>query len=224
MRIHGVPHEQDRIELANSYYEKFKDFDQGGIFTKGSGFVIGTFQSAITGRTFTIFDQMQISGWGSRCNRAAQISVCSGYYNWTPDTWVAKANDAPDGAMPRYNYLYDIANLTYKQVSKDSNNTYGTEKIKNQILGGGYIIMYLKGAEAGHSGDSKYDRHWANSMHWVAILGYRMNGQNEEIFVSDSGHYNSGWVPIDEFNGGFDADGNYIDPMVDCVIHVNEKQ
>lgn len=50
-------------------------------------------------------------------------------------------------------------------------------------------------------------------MHWVAILGYRLVDGKSQMFVSDSGHYNSGWVPIDEFDG-----------MVDAVIHINVKK
>lgn len=154
MKIRGIPHEADRIKWANYYYEQFKDYDSGGIFTKGSGKVIGTFQSLRTGKIFTIFDQLKISGWGDRCNRAAQISVCSGYYNLTADAWILKANAAPNLSMPYYQEIYNLGNLNYKTQSTGS--TYDTDKIKRQILDGGYIIMYLKGNNAGHTGTSKY--------------------------------------------------------------------
>lgn len=39
-----------------------------------------------------------------------------------------------------------------------------------------------------------------------------MNDGKGQIFVSDSGHYNSGWVPVDEFDG-----------MAASVIYVNPK-
>ena len=93
-----------------------------------------------------------------------------------------------------------------------NNGTYPTNKIKSQIIGKGQVIIYLKGKDAGATGISKYGTQWASRMHWVAILDYRRVNNKEEIYVSDSGHYNSGWHPIDEFDG-----------MADSVVLVNER-
>ena len=195
-----LAYSSSRATRAREYYERYKDLEQGGSFQSGgSGSVIGTFTSGITGRTFTIFNQNQIPGWSDRCNRAAQISVCSGYYNRTPSEWISIANAAPNNSMPVYQPIYSDCGLTSAYQSTGS--TFETQRIKDQIQSGGYVIIYLKGSQAGHSGVSKYGRKWASSMHWVAILGYKVEDGQEKIFVSDSGHGNTGWWPIDEFDG-----------------------
>ena len=51
----------------------------------------------------------------------------------------------------------------------------------------------------GYNGVGKSGKDWAYSMHWVAILGYMKEGNSEKIFISDSGHYNTGWYDINEF-------------------------
>ena len=50
-----------------------------------------------------------------------------------------------------------------------------------------------------HNGQSKYGRDWAGRMHWIAILGYRVESGEEQIFVADVGNGNTGWRPVDEF-------------------------
>ena len=50
-----------------------------------------------------------------------------------------------------------------------------------------------------HTGISKYNRDWAGRMHWIAILAYRVEAGEEQIFVADVGNGNTGWRPIDEF-------------------------
>lgn len=206
-----IAYSSSRATRAREYYERYKDLEEGGTFQSGgSGSVIGTFTSGITGRTFTIFNQNQIPGWGDRCNRAAQISVCSGYYARSAGEWISVANNAPDNSMPTYQPIYEPCGLSC--AYQPTGSTFDTQKIKNQIQSGGYVIIYLKGSKAGHSGVSNYGRKWASSMHWVAILGYKVEDGQEKIFVSDSGHGNTGWWPIDEFNG-----------MVSNVLFVNLK-
>jgi len=58
----------------------------------------------------------------------------------------------------------------------------------------------------------KSGKDWAGSMHWVAILGYHQQRNQEKIFISDSGHNNTGWYSIDEFsvNGGREISNLYI--------------
>ena len=74
------------------------------------------------------------------------------------------------------------------------------------------MAVYLRGSGERHSGVSKYGRKWAGWMHWVAILDYRNISGNEQIFVSDSAFGNSGWYPLDEFDG-----------MICSATHINEK-
>ncbi|MBQ8043170.1 MAG: hypothetical protein IJ272_03340 [Clostridia bacterium] len=193
-----------RENKAKEYYEMYKNAEEGGYFVEessGDVRLIGTFTSAVTGRTFTIYNQCKIDGWGRRCNRAAQISVCSGYYEGNPRGLIDEANAAPDMSMPRYQTMYDKYGLTYQNQTVQGSYTFDQNKIREQVLKGGYVILYVTGTDQGKDGVSKYGRDWAASAHWVAILGYRALDGKEEIFVSDSGHYNSGCVPLDEFEG-----------------------
>ena len=55
-------------------------------------------------------------------------------------------------------------------------------------------------------------------MHWVTILSYRDEGEQEEMFVGDPGHGNSGWRPLDEFDA---YTGNEVDPATPgwpCIV------
>ena len=209
----GIPHEDRRKTSAREYYEKYKDSEEGGVFIKDSkdNRIIGTFTSAITGRTFTIYNQNRIVGWGARCNRAAQISVCSGYWDGKALDLISKANAAPDLTMPRYTKMYDEVNLRYSEKSI-ANYTFDENKIREQIQSGGYVVLYVAGSKQGKSGVSKYGTKWASSAHWVAILGYRILDGKEEIFVSDSGHNETGWTHLDEFDG-----------ITERVLFIDEK-
>ncbi len=198
------PDEQKRTDKAREYYETFKGLELGGSYSKNtsnSGIIIGTFTSGLNGRTFTVFRQNAIKTdrvWSDRCNRASQISVCSGYYNGNPTDLITKVS----ASAPSDSTLYMQCNLGSTSDQKSiTNSTYPTDKIKSQIMNRGQVILYLKGSYVKGTGISKYGRKWASSMHWVAILGYRKVNDQEEIFVSDSGHGNTGWQPIDEFDG-----------------------
>ncbi len=167
----------------------------GGEFTLiNEGCIIGTFTSA-TGHTFTIFRQGAIrssaGSWSDKCNRASQISVCSGYYSGNPLDLI----EMVPSSAPWDSSLYSRCGLYY------TTGQYNLNTIRDQVSNGGQVIMYLTGYHVGRSGISKYGRKWAGYMHWIAILGYRTEGGKEEIFVSDSGWGNSGWWPIDEFDG-----------------------
>ena len=217
----GDPHMDTRKEKAKEYYEIYKDFDLGGVFernTSGEDYISGEFTSSITGRTFTIFNQTKIPGWSDRCNRASQISVCSGYYSGDRNELIDKiSNNAPKDTN-----VYGSCGLTFqnKLLSDNAakcNYTFDEEQIKEQIQSGGYAIVYVVGSWDGKDGISKYDRDWASASHWVAILGYRELDSAREIFVSDSsdrgtGIGHTGWVPLDEFEG-----------ILKSVVFVNEK-
>lgn len=139
-----------RETKAREYYEAYKDLELGGFFEASSDpKLIGTFTSTITGRTFTIYNQCAISGWGNRCNRAAQISICSGYYAGDATDLIYRISEyAPrDG-------LYGQLGLTYSDQSND-NPTYATSKIRAQLTNGGYLLLYVKGSEAYKTGIGK---------------------------------------------------------------------
>ena len=210
----GTPHMDVRKKNAQNYYSKLKDLQPGGDFTAEgyADYVIGTFTSLLTGRTFTIFNQMKINGWKTNCNRAAQASVCSGYINAEQALNLsaqAPSADVDASGCPRYVPLYNAAGLTYNDLGTPPGGTYPAQNIKAQLLGKGYLIVYLRSGNAfGKSG-----RQWTwNNPHWIAIIGYRENGGVEEIFVSDSANGGTGWQLLNEFDG-----------ILTDVILVNEK-
>ena len=98
-----------RKEAAKRYYDQFKGSDLGGSFEKGStdSRIIGTFTSATSGKTFTIFNQMNITtkdgNWEEKCSRAAQISVCSGYYSGNPINLIDKVTSSAPEDSKLYN-------------------------------------------------------------------------------------------------------------------------
>lgn len=197
----------ERGTKAREYYDKYQGLER--VYVSGKE-IIEQHVSSITGRLFTIFDQTKISGWGSFCNRAAFISVCSGYYNESPLELINIANTT--ATMTSQNIIYN--NNAYKDrglISQYGPNTLTAEAIRRQLQSGGYILPYLKGRDKSATGYSKYGNYWAKSMHWVAILDYKVENGEELIFVSDSGHNQTGWHPIDEFDG-----------MIDHTLFINE--
>lgn len=213
----GTPNMSTREEKAREYYEKYSN---GGNYvqnTSGDERIIGSFTSSITGRTFTIFRQNKIEGWSWKCNRAAQISMCSGYWNGTNDQLIEACQVDAASASPAYKDLYEKCGLTYSVQASGLSEpfTFDSNKIKEQIQNGGYAIVYIRGENHKATGVSKYNRDWANKAHWVVILDYRelnTSGSIGQIFVSDSADRHVGWVPLDEFEG-----------ITDSVYFVNEK-
>ena len=185
----------------------------GGEFTyapSANGMIIGTFTSTSSGKTFTIFNQ-SACGWPENCNRAAQASVCSGYWSGNPLEMVTELKKATENAAPFWKPTYDKVGAKCES-RLISSTTLSTEVIKESILSGQQIILWLRGNGSvgpGRKCTSKYGKYWASEYHWVAILGYRMENGAEEIFVSDSAHTDysrqSGWWPIDEFDELKDA-------------------
>lgn len=203
------PNMTRRTEKAREYYESFKNIESGGYYKSiKSGEIVGEYTDS-TGRIFTIFNQCNIDGWSKRCNRAAQISVCSGFYTGDAKSLI----DIVTSLAPRDLNLYNNVGLKYQNANNEiENHTYSVAKIKAQVLSGKRVVLYLRGSNQGCNGTSKNGVKWAGSAHWVAILGYREIDGREEIFVSDSGWGNTGWWTIDEFDG-----------MVESVVLVNEK-
>lgn len=198
-----------RLTRAKKYYDEFKGM--GGTYSSGKE-IITQHISSITGRTFTAYNQLKIAGWGGKCNRAAFISVCSGYYSGNPSDLVSIANNIANSTSQNIVYnssAYRRYGLKWQYGQSDLT----PEVIKKQLLGGGYILTYLKGSDAGHSGRSKYPPYnkWAGTMHWVAIIDYKYENGKEWIYVTDSGHGHTGWHPINEFDG-----------MVHHTLFINE--
>lgn len=155
------------------------------------GINIGTFTSGITGKTFTIINQMKVNGWGSKCNRALATSMLSAYVrnstseivNYTGAIWAGADN----------NEYFGKGNLKSENLSTA---TSYKEYVKNRLPQGHYIAM--------HIGNSNYHgksgKKWSSSMHWVGILGYKIENGKIKIFVADVGHGNTGWYDLDEFD------------------------
>lgn len=223
MYFEGGTGTTERQTAARDMYNKWKDYDAGGVESAGASGEITRFTSGITGRTFKVFRQ-----YGDKCNRAAQSIMCSGYDDSiTGDNW-----DNVGSLAPHNTYYYDRANLKESKQTIDNDNSsnnyqFPVDKIRTQLLSGGYLIMYLRGngAPLYSSGRSQYqaenypDKRWAHSMHWVCILGYRNINGIEEIYISDSGNGNTGWHPIDELNH---EAGKSIG-LIDAVYFINEK-
>lgn len=174
--------------------------DGGGEFVINDGSldyrIWGTYTSG-TGRVFTIYRQGAIPGWAINCNRCATISICSGYYSGNPLDLINKAKyGEPNGGK---GYVLDSVGL-----GKREEGAYiSPAQIENHLAKGEYLLLYLKGANYGHSGRGKSGAQWAGSMHWVAVLDYRQGENGTEIFVSSSANCGPMWTTIDEFEGMF---------------------
>lgn len=202
-----------RPNAAQKYYDMFhgkeKPAGGGNFVADGSGYIIGHFTSHITGKTFTIYNQNEIPGWGSYCNRASSMSVVSGYKNISDSELIkitSKKSGLPNSA--EYFQTYSNHQLSGIVFNITGNNGKYEDLTRKQLMSGGYIIIYInKPNWYGKSGQK-----WTHSAHWVAILDY--DSSNNKIFVSDSGHRGSGWYNIDEFtSNGREAVDEY------CLIN-----
>jgi len=177
--------------------------------------IIGTFKSNITNRTFTVYDQEKIANthgnsWYGYCNRAASMSIASGYAKDVEiSTGVAKMVNivkayAGAGYPVGHNYFKNKFKLKMEEGTKRTNYVSALgAKLKE-----GYTAI-LRIDKQNYYGKNYYDLNgdgkterikWASKGHWLAILGYRINNNGkEEIFVSDSAHDGTGWRLIDEF-------------------------
>lgn len=159
-----------------------------------------------SGRTFTVFNQNQISGWGGFCNKATAASIISGYRKNSQSEWDITSE------MEEFGVLVD------EQKTKEKFEEYGLIATKckfdrqtmlSTLRAGGYAAIHFNSGTKLKSENSGFTYNW-NKMHWIAVLGYRVNENGaEQILVSNSagGCDNSGWVDIDDFEE-FD---NYID-------------
>jgi len=201
----------DRNSNSNSNEQVGSVSSEGGSFSSDrSNGIYGTMVSSIDGKKHIIYNQVEISGWGSNCNRAAAASIASAY---TSDTWepVNYADQVGQGIG-----YYSNATSNYfshfglnSTVTNMDGKTYNSIKdgIISNLSKGNYVMFDLSNPNVyGKSGQK-----WTSTRHWLAILDIkRLSDGNYAIFVSDSGHGGSvvdkvglgaGWYKIDEFDG-----------------------
>ena len=179
---------------------KFVALDKKGVY----GYIV----SAMDGKQHTVFNQSQISGWGSMCNRAAAASIASGFTD--DNNAVAAAKKASGGI----GYNNKATNGYFNQFGlsanvRDINGSY--DKVKNDIVTnlsqGNYIMFDLSQPNVkGQSGQK-----WTSTRHWLSLLDIKKTntGSGYAVFVSDSGHRGStkdyglgaGWYDLNEFSG-----------------------
>ena len=138
-----------------------------------------------------------ISGWGSRCNRAASAIIASGYSNQSVDELINTTNSKYDGAyfsaIPSNNYWNQYG---LKVTSTNGNLTKDyMASLKSQLTSGGYALFWLNcgGEYYGKSGIK-----WTSKYHWIAILDYKNENGTDKICIGDWRGLN--WVDIDEFS------------------------
>ncbi len=212
----GKPMMQVRIDAAERYYNKYKGQVApstlgGGTESSSMGGVIAnTFTSTITNRTYTIVNQTKISGWNNRCDLGAQMIITSAYYNGSIDNLIANTKSyGSNYAGVNQGYL---SQFNLKATKMDTKVGKDITSLRNQISNGGYALYYLKGSKyTGKSG-----MQWNISMHWVAIIGYRVADGKEQIYVGTTGTGKSGWYDIDEF-------ANNRSGYISSIQYVNEK-
>ncbi len=175
----------------------------GGEYKASGGVVLGTFTSDITGKTFKIYNQCAISGWGGYCNRATAIAIASAYTNKTDNELISLANSA--SAKPLSSGLAGTQIFFNRFGLQASGGMFGGENytatMKKNLQSGKYAALHVVGS--GYKGKS--GKTWASTtgaMHWVSILGYKNEKGKDKIFVGDPGHGNTGWYDIDEFVNG----------------------
>ena len=187
--------------LTNEYGEFIEDPSRG---------VYGRFLSSIDGLEHTIYNQSQIKGWATDCNRAAAASIASAYANYA-----GEAVDIAKGSKNGIGYDNDVTNQYFSNFGLTANVTkvndkYDTVKsdLVNNLNNGNYVMFDLaNGNVHGQSGQK-----WSNLRHWVSVLDIKKTGDGENdyaIFVSSSAHgastadhgYGKGWYSIDEFDG-----------------------
>ena len=167
--------------------------------------VFGHITSSIDGKTFTIYNQTQIAGWGGDCNRAAASSIASAYASYSGQA-VDVAKKSADGI----GYKSDVTNEYFSNFGLTANITkvngsYDTIKddLVSNLSQGNYVMFDL----ARPSG-----QRWTYKRHWLSVLDIKRTGDGPNdyaIFVSDSAHHGSdtdhglgtGWYSIDEFSG-----------------------
>lgn len=190
---------EKRAQYAQKYYDEFKDKTAGNFEpSSGSSLYTGIYTST-RGRKFTILNQNNISGWGSKCNRAAAAIIASGYTDQEPATLINTLNtkyaQAGDTIVPRDNF-FNLYGLTLTSESGSMGVSQYSEVLRNQLKSGGYAMIWIQGSPYYGASATK----WTGQMHWVAILDYKVNNGKEQIVIAD--WRGAGWYDIGEFKGG----------------------
>lgn len=197
----GESNLQERAKAAQRYYDEFKEKDSG-VYQPGVGsgnYSNGTYISS-KGRTFRILNQNKISGWGSKCNRAAAAIIASGYSEQDDATLINVMNDKyaerGDTIVAENNYwnLYGLELKGKKDMGYKTKDQY-VPILREQLKSGGYAMIWLGfGRETfGESGTK-----WTKNIHWVAILDYSEN--TDQIIIAD--WRGAKWYNITEFQSG----------------------
>ena len=187
------------------------------VSTEGGTFIadgvygeFGHIESSIDGKLHTIYNQSQIAGWATNCNRAAAASIASAF-----DEYDGQAVDVAKGSQNGIGYDSQVTNNYFSQFGLSAevnriNGSYDTIKddLVSTLLQGDYVMFDLSEPHVrGQSGQE-----WTSTRHWVSVLDIKQTGDGPEdyaIFVSDSGHgassadhgLGAGWYSINEFTG-----------------------
>lgn len=203
---------KSRIQYAEEIYDRYHGKTFGGTPGDGNGVISSTFTSGINGKTFRIFNQNAITGWGQKCNRAAAVSIASAYTNKTPQELIENINACGDGipfTTSKGNHFFNQYGL--KITPQNTNNHVAA--LSAQLRSGGYAMIHVKGP----SGFEGKDRKWTSNMHWVSIIGYKNQDGIEKIYIADPNNdEGTGWFDIDEFEKKLSGFVNYL-------IFVSEK-
>lgn len=183
-------------EAVNNFSNIFNNVGQ--FIQNGENGILGYIISGADGLKHFVFNQGQL-GWSNDCNRAALLSIVSGYTDNPLDAYnYAKAS--ADGLGYNENVTNRFLEKFGLQASVRSMKGGDYDSIKGDLLSslndGKQVMFHLSGRNAyGKSGQQ-----WTTSMHWLSVLDKREGANGTEIFISDSGHGGSGWYNIDEFD------------------------
>lgn len=202
--------ERSRQEAALKYYNEFHGKTlAGGQYSESSlDFVQGQFTSGITGKTFLVYDQTvlfnkyrcgnnggTVNNW---CNHYTAACIASGYRGSASEMSLIDATRSTSNLLSVYNATNNyLAPYGLEVESINDQYLYSMDTMKSLLKERKYIAIYFIGETFGKSG-SKYSR--SGSAHWVAVLGYRIENGEEQIYIGNSvSSWGNGWRSLDEF-------------------------
>lgn len=189
--------EKKRADEATRYYELYKNRGAGGITETSNEKSVKCYYTASNGRKFTILDQTKISGWDGCCNRAACAIIASGYSNETPSQLINTRNTYGGeyyGVISGNNY-WNRYGLQVTKIDKDLNIGNYQDELRNQLVSGGYAMIWLNHNNSTYYGKSGVK--WTTLYHWVSIIDYKYENGVEKMAVADWRGIT--WVGLDEF-------------------------
>lgn len=189
--------EKKRSEQATRYYKLYQNKGTGGATETSNEKSVKCYYTASNGKRFTILDQTKISGWGDKCNRAACAIIASGYSNETATQLINTRNSYSSqyyGAISGSNY-WNKYGLQVTKIDKDLNIENYQDELRNQLVSGGYAMIWLNNNSSTYYGKS--GTKWTSLYHWVAIIDHRYSNGKEQMAVADWRGIT--WVGLDEF-------------------------